>query len=522
MSLAQSREWRNFVIRWMGLSLILHIITAWFSRGYHSADEYFQILEFLNYKLGGTPMKDLAVEFSERMRPWMQPFLYWCMTQTWLAVGVKSPFTWAFSFRLATGLIGWASSLAIALRATDWFESERARRLSVMAAALLWFLPSLHVRPSSESLAGSAFLLGMALCDWLATPHPKTLTTVGPLVLPDAMIRFPLWLLAGMLLGLSFEARFQMGFMIVGLGAWLFFRPGATAATFPRFRIGLALVVGFGLMVGLGRIVDHWGYGEWVFSPWRYLHYNLIRGEVNRFGNAPWWDVFRMSFTESWPFIGTALAAITLVAWVRHPRHILTWSQVPFFLVHELIPHKELRFFFPLALAGPALITLALVSRQTGRFFDPLESPAFRWLWRFLVANNILALAALCVLPYSRTAQFYEAVADLIPAQAQRFEIFYQERDPYLVLGNPVYFYRPPQLVTTAFQDYGQLAEKLQKHPQEPLWVFSHKFDLPPQASPIAAHCTPAYRTLGTWVKYINFFQWLERANAWTLFRCQL
>ena len=205
MSLAELREWRGFVYRWMGLSLILHLVSAYFSRGYHSADEYFQILEFLNYKLGHTPAQDLAVEFSERMRPWMQPFLYGCMTKIWVMFGVTSPFTWAFSFRLITGLVGWSSSLALALRARDWFKSERAQKFAVMASALMWFLPSLHARPSSESLAGSVFILALALADWLATPHPGRIRELSfqKRVLP--------WLLVGTLLGLSFEVRFQMG-----------------------------------------------------------------------------------------------------------------------------------------------------------------------------------------------------------------------------------------------------------------------------------------------------------------------
>ena len=510
-TLSEEREWRKFIWKWMGLSLLLHLLTAWFSQGYHSADEYFQILEFLNYKVGGTPVQHLAVEFPERMRPWMQPYLYFCLIKIWKALGVTSPFTWAFSFRVFTGLIGWASTFALALRSSDWFESERARRFCVMACALLWFLPSLHVRPSSESLSGSCFFLGLALTDWLATHRPGLMHRRWE----KPFTKTALWVASGLLLGLSFEARFQSGLLIAGLGLWLLLRARV------GWRPLTAMTLGFAILFTLGRWIDRWGYGEWVMSPWRYVEYNLIRGEVNRFGHAPWWDVFRMSFTESWPFIGTALVLATLVAWIRHPFHILTWSLVPFFLVHEIIAHKELRFFFPIAMAGPALLTLSLLSRKGTHFLDPVRVRGVKWFWRFLEVNNWIALIALCFVPYSRTAQFYQGVARLIPPGAARFEIYYQGRDPYLVLGNPVFFYRPPQIVTTPFTSYDELVAKLKSHPTESVWVFSQKFELPTEASALAGNCHAAYRTLPVWVKHINLWNWLDRTNAWTLFECR-
>jgi phosphatidylinositol glycan class B len=491
-------HWHRFVLRWMLLSLAMHLVTAWFSRGYHSADEYFQIMEFLNYKLGGTPARDLAVEFSERMRPWMQPFLYWCLVQGEKFAGIQSPFAWAFSFRVFTGLIGWASSYALALQARDWFTNERARRFCVMALGLIWFFPSLHVRPSSESLGGSAFLLGLALTASAARRES----------------RCGLWLIAGAILALSFETRFQMGIAVAGLGAWLLL------IARPPLRKLATWLGGFALVFAAGRVIDHWAYGDWSFSPWHYVQYNLVRGEVNRFGQAPWWDVFRMSFTESWPFIGLALALATIIAWIRHPRHILTWSLGLFFLVHEVIAHKELRFFFPIALAGPVLLTLALTSRRGDRFMDPDQGWA-RWPWRFLLLNNFIALGALCFVPFSRTAQFYEGVYDLIPPGATRFEIFYPDRNPYLVLGNPIYFYRPQSLVLTQLRSYPELQARMLAQPSEPIWIFSQKFDLPPEASTLSPFCQPAYRTIPAWMTHINITNWLERTNAWTLFRCQ-
>jgi phosphatidylinositol glycan class B len=287
--------------------------------------------------------------------------------------------------------------------------------------------------------------------------------------------------------------------------------------------------LGLGIVFALGRWVDRWGYGEWVMSPWRYVDFNLLRGEVNHYGQAPIWDVFRMSFTESWPFLGLVLAIASIVAWIRHPRHPLTWSHLPFFVVHEAIAHKELRFFFPIALAGPVLLTMALTSARAGAprpFIDPADATKgwakipIRWFWRFLLANDFIALIALTTLPFSRAVYFYDRVYRLIPPDRREFEILYRGTDPYRLLGNPVYFYRPPALVTREFKRYEDLIPRLDQHDR--LWIFEPSFSLPPEASRLAPHCRPAIQTLPGWVTRLDFNGWVERAHPWTLFDCQL
>ena len=338
----------------MGLSLALHLITAYFSVGHLFADEYFQILEFASAKLGNTPLESLTVEFHEKMRPWLQPYLYWILAKGWLIAGVSNPFTWALSFRMMTGLVGWASLVFIGRCVPIWFKDPRAQRFCIQASALLWFLPALQSRPSSESLGGTFFLLSTAVfC--LLSQVPQAHSALKP------TWNQPLWkwIGCGFLLGMSFNFRYQMAAMIGGLGLW------AIVASNARKKFAITSTLGArefssiagGLIVatGLGIILDYIGYGQWVLTPWRYFNYNLIRGEMNRFGQAPWWDFFRMSMTEAWPFIGFALLITSIVAWLRHPRHPLTWAGVPFYLLHSVIAHKELRFLFPLAMHGPIL-----------------------------------------------------------------------------------------------------------------------------------------------------------------------
>lgn len=486
------REDSRFLRNCLLASLALHGLAAYFSVGYHSADEQFQILEFLGYQLGLTPAKDLAVEFAEKMRPWLQPGIYYVLTRAMQLVGIESPHAWAFGFRLVTGLLGWLSLWALALRARDWIADPRTRRIAYLAIATLWFLPALQVRPSSESLSGSAFLLGACL---LLARDPST----------------RLHALGGACLGLAFEARFQSGFLVAGLGAWLLLLG-------PRRGLGgwAAAALGFALIFGAGRLADFWGYGDWFFSPYRYVDFNLIRDKVNEFGVSPWWDVFRMSFTESWPLLGTLSLLLAIVAWVRHPLHPFTWAYVPLFAVHLMIPHKELRFFFPIAMALPLLMVMALAPRAGGRAEARLGALARvpRPLVALVLALNFAGLAALTFVPFARTVQFYEGVARVAP-DGGAIELFFRDRDPYEILGTPIGFYRPAGLRTTRLTDYTELAGRGQT------WLFTEKPRLP---EPLASQCQLAYRTLPAWIERFGFElngqNWVERTNVWTLWSC--
>lgn len=493
----------RFLWRCMAASLILHLVTAYFSVGYHSADEQFQILEFLSYKLGKAPVSVLAVEYGERMRPWLQPALYYAITRALQGLGIQSPFTWALSFRLFAGFLGWLSTLGLALASQHWFAGPahtKTRKWVILALMLIWYFPALHVRPSSESLGGSAFFIGVSLITILLAKHPER-SPIGNSLL---------WAGVGACFGLSFESRFQMGIMIAGALAWLGWNRTLD------WRRWSCLAVGFLVLFGVGRWVDHWGYGDWSFSPWNYYSYNLVRGEVSRYGRAPWWDVFRMAFTETWPFLGLFLAFVTILAWIRHPKHLLTWSTVPFFLVHELIAHKELRFFFPIAAAGPVFLVMGLTSFQSFSF-PPLLKRLWSGIWSFLCVNNGIALVALLFLPFARTVQFYEGVYRV--THGEKLVLHTLGRDPYEVLGTPIFFYRPEGLEVKRLSQASDLTQLL-KDQKKSIWLFSPRFELEAEVSLALPTCELKFRTLPAWVKHVNWGNWLNRVNAWGIYRC--
>ena len=92
--------------RWcLAASAFLFVVHAIFSTGYLHPDEYFQTVEFASSKLGITATADLAWEYREQMRSWLQPALYVVVGEAAEAFGLRRPLLLLFVFRLVTGVV---------------------------------------------------------------------------------------------------------------------------------------------------------------------------------------------------------------------------------------------------------------------------------------------------------------------------------------------------------------------------------------------------------------------------------
>lgn len=356
---------RGRVRRHLAFTLLVTCVTAWFSYAYFAIDEYFQVLEPARFALGQADAYALPWEIRERLRPMMQPFLYWLVGR---AFGLRDPFVFGFACRLVTGL-ACIGALALYLRTTlPWFTEEDEQRLHLRVATLAGFLPYLYVRTSSETLslaavtAAFALLLeGAAAPAWTIAARPRRLLVVG------------------LLFGVAFEARYHTAFLTLGVLAW------ARLVARTSWRSLATIAAGGVAALALGALVDRWGYGEWAFPAWRYFHANVLEGAAAYFGSEPPFAFFWMLPANVFAPIVVALLFLAVIAWWRERRHPLTWATLPFFLVHNLIGHKEERFVFPIALLATGLVTLALRS-----------SPR---LWSLRTSRLATALAAVGFAP---------------------------------------------------------------------------------------------------------------------------
>ncbi len=434
--------------RALAVTLCVTCVTAWFSYAYFAIDEHFQVIEPALWKLGEVPSWTLPWEIHERMRPWLQPFLYVVIGRALGAVGVRDPFALGFAFRLVTGL-ACVGALALYLRTTlPWFDGER-RRLHLRVATLAGFLPYLYVRTSSETLSMAAVTAAFALLLDGATPGEAPRRWSVP-----ALARPRRLALVGLLFGVAFEARYHTAFLTLGLLVWLVLAARARARP-------IALVAAGGLgALAVGAAVDRWGYGVWCFPAWTYFRANILEGASGYFGSDPPLAYFWMLPANVFFPVVVVLLVLAVVAWVRCPWHPLTWATLPFFAVHNLIAHKEERFVFPIAILATGLVTLARKTPPRGA------------LAKAIAAVNLALMGLLAVYPlgWNHHVRFMRAVHDLVGSELRAHAL------PDFELGLPAYH---PRVYDVEKSDAETIARRIDDGTAK-TWLITDTPRLPP------------------------------------------
>jgi len=542
--LRQNADWARFVLQCVVLTFIFHLIAAVRSSGFYHADEHFQIIEFMNYKLGRSPATDLPLEYGQLMRPWLLSAIFAGLTTIWRALGVSSPFDWALGYRLCCAGVGFLSTVGLMLSCYRWFPTQEGRPVqwrtyAVLALTLIWYLPALHARHSSENVSGSVFFIALSILALYLPSRSFGAESELPLFLPSTEADpgeypkgyarpYSVPYTIGLLFGLAFEFRYQTGFMVLGALLWL-----GLIARIP-FGFILRVVGGALIPIALGTLADRWGYGQWTFAPWNYVKYNLVQNHVSDSDVTPWWDYLRRALTESWPPLGLLLLLTFPLAWFRNPKHLLSWSMVPLFLIHEIIGHKELRFLFPLIHAGPVLLLMSIQNLKEGtlkswkKFMQHLPRsilpwPAFarkmgRWLAGATVAMNGLALVFTTVLPAWNPIYFYEQLYHFNP---DGFQLYAKDTTLFDFGGAKMNFYKPPHLALVQVNEYTEVVQAL-KGSHRPIWLFTPRLEIIDKE--LRPHCQVEFSALPAWPA------WLERLNPlgitsrvtnWTLHRCE-
>jgi phosphatidylinositol glycan class B len=383
------------VRRYLIANLAFIVVTSYFSVTFFHPDEHYQVLEFVGLKLGTTTTAQLPWEFHHRMRPWLQPGVYYALTRGAEFLGVRDVFTIVFLLRLATGLLAWIALGRMVRTSLGWCADAVARLGQLRVTTLLGFLPYLCVRTSSENVSCSLATIGFCtVVDALRATNPLR---------PRAALA------AGLLFGLAFECRFPTAVIFAGLVAWL--------CVFRRVRMqgALALAGGAATAVVLGLFFDRWGYGEWSFPACHYFRKNLIDGVAStQFGTEPFYGYLYLLPANIFAPVVVALMTGLALTWVRRPKHPVTWTTLPFALVHCALSHKEERFFFPIVLISTASVALGFSPAQRTsalpRFLFAMARRAdavARKIWSirrsalaaFVAADSALGMLLLAIYP---------------------------------------------------------------------------------------------------------------------------
>jgi phosphatidylinositol glycan class B len=436
---------------------LVTLVTAWFSETFYFPDEHFQILEFMSWKLGITPISALPWEFSAHIRPWLQPLLYFLIVKPLMLMGVTDLFAIFFILRLVTGLLCLAA-LAIFVRALlPTIQGEEEKRALVRYLPLFGFLPYLFVRTSSEAMSGAFFAIGIA---WAM--GEKTQRRLA---------------LAGLFCGLAFECRYQIAFMGLGLFLWLAIVARVRAGALATFLAG-----GLGALL-LGVLADRWGYGSWTFPPYNYFQVNIVQGIAARqFGSEPVFAFLYLLPAQIFFAITLVLMTAMVAMWLRNSRHPLTWATLPFVLAHMAIAHKEARFLFPMAILATAFPVMGFSPQR------PRWRAVFVRIWNWRKSWAMKAVTTLSMLGMTYFALYPFGVRPHMPMARYLYRHWpgavYSFADPFA--SYPMF--RPSGFYAQKLRDERQLEVLLDKGPVDVM------FETPqPPALPHGARATLLY-----------------------------
>lgn len=315
------------------LSFIIFVLTGIANYGYHQADELYQIIEFAGIK-SETFTPYVAWEYNAQIRPMLQPAICLGFLKLFQMVSITDPFVQSTILRLFTVVLSFVAILFFVKNTMRQFSTQKRRIAYLVVSMLLWFVPYIACRFSSETYGGIFFIFSLAL--YFSEK--------------DSMWKR---ILMGFCLALSFIFRFQMALAIFGFLLWTIF---IDRKKWKYFVVPFVSFVITYLFLGIG--IDSWFYGEFVFAPYNYFVTNM-EVSADMFGSEPWWFYLYNIVSSPSYIIGIPLAVAFIYLMVRNPKNPYLWCIIPYLLVHSIIPHKEFRFMFPMVFLVPVLFLSA-------------------------------------------------------------------------------------------------------------------------------------------------------------------
>ena len=496
----------------LGGAAVVHLAVTLLSVNPWHADEHFQVLEFAWARAGLAPLADLPWEWDARIRPTLQPVLAMGVLGALRAVGVESPFVWIALLRVGTLALAFATLLRVFAVVGPSLERE-GRRALWLSGLLLWFTPLLLFRFTSENLAAMA--LAWALTLVAAGRQPGDAAAEG--TPGGAPARPAPDVLAGVLLGLAFVFRFQTAFAAAAILAWMAVRGDGGRAV-------ARMVGGAAVVVAVGTAVDAWFYGTWLLTPLNYVRVNVMEGVASTFGTSPWYGYGVGAPMAMAPPLGLVVAILVVAALVGFPASPWSWAFLAFFLGHSVVPHKELRFLFPLLYLLPVLVGrgVHLVAGAAGGIGGWRRGVA----WLLAVQNvTLLALVVGPTFRHGREMDGHFALWLWKEAGTGDGPVYVLDEggDPYLVYGNPANVVRHPRVVGVAHQPGDPIPRQVPAGTPPERLLLVTRGDAPPSVAgatvgDTAYRSEPGHRILARSLGMPGaaWLPWLDRVTGWT------
>ena len=388
------------------LSFAIHCVASYFSVGFYSEDEHFQILSPVEFLLGINDNLSKEIwEFGDdyRIRPWFQSFIYFYIIKILQLLTIENPFIWMFFIKLIFSLIALFALILFYINFKNrLFIDNNFSRIFVL---LFCFYPFFHARSSSENLGMIFFIFGILFFDFLMKIKKNNK-------------QFFYEILTGIFFGLAIITRYQILIFIIGIYLWVFL----FSLTYNNIRsliiIGLNII--FILVLGLG--FDFFGYQQINITYYNYFYANFISGMLHSFGTDPWWFYFLEISKSFFPPIGLLFIIAFIYLIYKNYNNLIIFICLFYFLIFIFIGHKELRFLFPLLLFSPFFICA---------FLDKfIKLKIINFIKTLILFFNLLFLVFFSIIPATEQVNLYKYI---YKNKNNLANIYYTEDNPYFI-----------------------------------------------------------------------------------------
>ena len=322
---------------WFGLcaAIVLpRVYLAIHDQGVLWPDEIFQTLEQghrLAFGYGFVPW-----EFQDAARSWFLPGVIGCVMKLLAAIGVTSGAGLAIGLKLLFAGLAIAAFYPMLRMAEAWGGIFALTLLglvaSVFPASLIY-----SSRAMSEVASGTFLAWGLwLLWPWGIGRAGKAAVYVAVPMIGSRSSSIRRLLVSGLLLGLATLLRYQNAILLPAILIIVTVRRS--------FRAAALVAAGIGVVMSLGGLLDWVTWGKPFQSLIVYVRFNLIEDGASQ------WGVAKQGFFLR-AMLSTNGAAVWILVFGFFAGLRRTWpvalQVMLFFGVHSVIPHKELRFLYP-------------------------------------------------------------------------------------------------------------------------------------------------------------------------------
>jgi len=292
--------------------------------------------------------------------------------------------------------------------------------------------------------------------------------------------------------------------VVAGALAWLLFVHRPTMGQWLRMAATALLVV------ITGATLDSLFYATPTFSTWNYWMMAITGPPREAFDTLPWYYYPPWIVKYATPPVGLLLLAAYAVVLIRRPRHLLVWCITPLLLVLTIIPHKELRFLYPIADLAPWLLVLGYTEWLDRKWPSRNTAILMNTLLVVALLANIMGLLVVTTRPAGngRTA--------LLPAMKERGNV------TYLIDPSIAWRVEVPPFYRTKIEGDTVITPSQLQGPIRTALVIAQETDLKAVTARTGQTFLPLTRTAPTWEEtLLRWYTWNEGWPPWTLYAVQ-